>query len=52
MSFFEKRPMVMIALGVIGISLSSIFVKFSAAPPAAVLDRYSVNGCFLTFLPG
>ena len=34
MSFFEKRPMVMIALGVIGISLSSIFVKFSAAPPA------------------
>ena len=34
MSFFEKRPMVMITLGVIGISLSSIFVKFSAAPPA------------------
>lgn len=34
MSFFEKRPMVMIAMGVIGISLSSIFVKFSAAPPA------------------
>ena len=34
MHFFEKRPMAMIALGVIGISLSSIFVKFSAAPAA------------------
>ena len=34
MSFFEKRPMVMIALGVVGISLSSIFVKYSAAPSA------------------
>ena len=34
MRFFEKRPMAMIALGVIGISLSSIFVKFSAAPSA------------------
>ena len=34
MRFFEKRPMAMIALGVIGISLSSIFVKYSAAPAA------------------
>ena len=34
MKFFEKRPMAMIALGVIGISLSSIFVKYSAAPAA------------------
>ena len=34
MGFFEKRPMAMIALGVAGISLSSIFVKFSTAPAA------------------
>ena len=34
MKFFEKRPMAMIVLGVIGISLSSIFVKFSTAPAA------------------
>lgn len=34
MGFFEKRPMVMIVLGVVGISLSSIFVKFSTAPSA------------------
>ena len=34
MKFFEKRPMAMIVLGVVGISLSSIFVKFSPAPAA------------------
>ena len=34
MGFFEKRPMIMIVLGVVGISLSSIFVKFSTAPSA------------------
>lgn len=34
MGFFEKRPMAMIVLGVVGISLSSIFVKFSTAPAA------------------
>ena len=34
MRFFEKRPMLMIGLGVVGISLSSIFVKFSTAPSA------------------
>ena len=34
MKFFEKRPMTMLVLGVIGISLSSIFVKFSTAPAA------------------
>lgn len=30
----EKHPMIMIVIGVIGISLSSIFVKYSAAPSA------------------
>lgn len=32
MKFLEKYPMTMIVIGVIGISLSSIFVKYSAAP--------------------
>ena len=30
--FFERNPILMVLLGVFGISLSSIFVKFSAAP--------------------
>lgn len=30
----EKHPMIMIAAGVVGISLSAIFVKYSAAPSA------------------
>ena len=34
MKTIEKHPMIMIIIGVIGISLSSIFVKFSAAPSA------------------
>ena len=34
MRFFEKRPMAMIVLGVVGISLSSIFVKYSETPAA------------------
>ena len=32
MDFLEKRPWIMIVLGVLGVSLSSIFVKFSTAP--------------------
>ena len=34
MRFFEKRPMLMIVIGVLGVSLSSIYVKFSDAPSA------------------
>ena len=34
MRYFEKHPMIMIVIGVLGISLSSIFVKYSAAPSA------------------
>lgn len=34
MKYLEKQPMIMIVIGVIGISLSSIFVKYSAAPSA------------------
>ena len=34
MKYFEKHPMAMIIIGIIGISLSSILVKFSQAPSA------------------
>lgn len=34
MKYLEKHPMIMIVIGVIGISLSAIFVKFSSAPSA------------------
>lgn len=34
MKFFEKHPMAMILIGILGISLSSIFVKYSQAPSA------------------
>ena len=34
MRYFEKHPMIMIVIGVLGISLSSIFVKYSTAPSA------------------
>ena len=34
MRHIEKHPMIMILVGVVGISLSSIFVKYSAAPSA------------------
>ena len=34
MKFIEKHPMIMIVIGIMGISLSAIFVKFSDAPSA------------------
>lgn len=34
MKYLEKHPMIMIVVGVIGISMSSIFVKLSTAPSA------------------
>ena len=34
MKYFEKHPMGMILIGILGISLSSIFVKYSQAPSA------------------
>ena len=34
MKYFEKHPMSMIVIGIIGISLSSIFVKYAGAPSA------------------
>ena len=34
MKYLEKHPIIMIVVGIFGISLSSIFVKYSAAPSA------------------
>ena len=34
MKYFEKHPMGMVLIGILGISLSSIFVKYSQAPSA------------------
>ncbi|MBE6954859.1 MAG: DMT family transporter [Ruminococcaceae bacterium] len=34
MKYMEKQPIIMIVIGILGISLSSIFVKYSAAPSA------------------
>lgn len=34
MNYIERHPMIMIVIGVLGISLSAIFVKYSAAPSA------------------
>ena len=34
MKFIEKNPMIMIVIGIMGISLSSIFVKYAQAPSA------------------
>lgn len=34
MRYLEKHPMIMIVIGILGISLSSIFVKYSDAPSA------------------
>lgn len=34
MKYIEKNPMIMIAVGVVGIAMSSIFVRYSQAPSA------------------
>lgn len=34
MNYLEKHPMIMIVVGILGISMSAIFVKYSAAPSA------------------
>lgn len=50
MKFLEKHPMVMIVIGVIGISLSSIFVKYSTAP-SAVTAAYRLLWTVLLMTP-
>ena len=34
MRYIKKHPMIMIVIGVLGVSLSAIFVRFSTAPSA------------------
>jgi len=45
--YIEKHPMIMIVVGIIGISLSSIFVKYSARPQLS-LPHFACCGlcCF------
>lgn len=50
MRYIENHPMLMIVIGVLGISLSSIFVKFSAAP-SAVTAAYRLLWTVLLMTP-
>lgn len=50
MKALEKHPMIMIVIGVIGISLSSIFVKYSSAP-SAVTAAYRLLWTVLLMMP-
>lgn len=50
MKYIEKHPIIMIVVGVIGISLSSIFVKYSSAP-SAVTAAYRLLWTILLMSP-
>ncbi|MBQ2954873.1 MAG: DMT family transporter [Clostridia bacterium] len=50
MKTIEKHPMIMIIIGVIGISLSSIFVKYSSAP-SSVTAAYRLLWAVLLMTP-
>lgn len=50
MKYIEKHPMIMIVVGVLGISLSSIFVKYSSAP-SAVTAAYRLLWTVLLMSP-
>ena len=50
MRYLEKHPMIMIVIGILGISLSSIFVKFSTAP-SAVTAAYRLLWTILLLSP-
>ncbi|MBQ9148486.1 MAG: DMT family transporter [Oscillospiraceae bacterium] len=50
MRYLEKHPMIMIVVGILGISLSSILVKYSAAP-AAVTAAYRMLWTVLFLSP-
>ena len=50
MKYIEKHPMTMIVVGVIGIAMSSIFVKFSQAP-SAVTAAYRLLWTVLLMTP-
>ncbi|MBE5876576.1 MAG: DMT family transporter [Lachnospiraceae bacterium] len=48
--YIEKYPIIMIVIGVIGISLSSIFVKLSSAP-SSVTAAYRLSWTVILMLP-
>ncbi len=50
MNYLEKHPMIMILAGIIGISLSAIFVKYSQAP-SAVTATYRLLWTILLLSP-
>lgn len=50
MKYIERHPMIMIVIGVLGISLSSIFVKYSSAP-SAVTAAYRLLCTVLLMTP-
>ena len=50
MKYIEKHPIIMIIVGVIGISMSSIFVKYSTAP-SAVTAAYRLIWTILLMAP-
>ncbi len=50
MKYIEKHPIIMIIIGVFGISLSSIFVKYSNAP-SAVTAAYRLTWTVLLMSP-
>ena len=50
MKYIEKHPFIMIIVGVIGISMSSIFVKYSTAP-SAVTAAYRLIWTILLMAP-
>ena len=50
MKYIEKHPIIMIVVGIIGISLSSIFVKYSSAP-SAVTAAYRLLWTILLMSP-
>ena len=50
MKYLEKHPMIMIVVGILGISMSAIFVKFSTAP-SAVTAVYRLGWTVLLMTP-
>ena len=50
MKYIEKHPMIMIVIGVLGISLSAIFVKYSTAP-SAVTAAFRLSWTVLLMSP-
>ena len=50
MKYFEKHPMVMILIGIIGISMSAILIRFSTAP-SSVTASWRLLGTVILMTP-